>query len=757
LRIMVHDYAGHPFQVDLSRELARRGHIVWHVYFAGDKGPKGRMERQPGDPDAFEIIGVDIGRDYSKADFISRRANDIRYARALTSRIAFLRPEIVLSGNTPLDAQGAIIAATHRVDGIFVNWVQDFYSLAIQRLLARRWLGLGDLVGAYYRRMGERQLASSDAVVLIAEEFRPALTGFADRADRVAVIANWGALADLPMRPKGNPWSVVHGLARRFVFLYSGTLGLKHNPQALVDLADAFADRPDVAVVVAAGGLGRDRLDAILAERPRANLMTLPVQPFADFADVLGAADVFVALLEEDAGSFSAPSKVLSYLCAGRPILLAAPLDNVASRTVNDAGAGLAVPPGEVAELIRAAERLYESQAERQAMAAAGRAHAEANFDIQGIADRFEAVFRQVTARRAPQSPIQAFVHLPPPLHGVSVVSAAVVDWMAQSQRVEVVDLSFDELRLTPSRLIAYLGPMAAVIKRLGSPRLRRSQWCYLALSGGPRQAFDLLVIAVAKARGLRVSVHHHSMAYLAGRSTLVAVICCLLSGQDACIFLGERHREGFIQRYRLRAHAFAISNAAFVPIERRAARSCAPAEIRLGFLANLEATKGLDRFLAAARVLSDGGHVVRTVIAGPFRDEACQALVAQAMVEGLALYLGPVGGPAKQAFFDGIDIFVFPSRYRNETEPMVVLEAMAQGVPVIASAVGCIPDMLPPGFAIPLGGDSDADAAALATAIGEVMVDYQAASRAMLDAFARRREASANEQIELAALLASG
>ena len=40
MKILIHDFAGHPFQMTLSRELANRGHDITHAYFAGDTGPK---------------------------------------------------------------------------------------------------------------------------------------------------------------------------------------------------------------------------------------------------------------------------------------------------------------------------------------------------------------------------------------------------------------------------------------------------------------------------------------------------------------------------------------------------------------------------------------------------------------------------------------------------------------------------------------------------------------------------------------------
>ena len=44
LRVLVHDFAGHPFQIDLSRALARRGHTVQHVYCGSYASGKGRFD-----------------------------------------------------------------------------------------------------------------------------------------------------------------------------------------------------------------------------------------------------------------------------------------------------------------------------------------------------------------------------------------------------------------------------------------------------------------------------------------------------------------------------------------------------------------------------------------------------------------------------------------------------------------------------------------------------------------------------------------
>ncbi len=393
--ILVHDFAGHPFQFGLSRELARRGHRVHHLYFAEDRGPKGRTDRRPDDPATLSIAGVSLGVEYRKDAFLRRRFQDAAYGRRVAAEIARRAPDLVVSGNTPPDAQKIIQRACRRRGIPFVFWLQDSFGLGVRRVLGGRLLGLGSLIAAHYEALENRMLRASDAVVLITEDFRAVTDAAGVRPERVHVIPNWAAIEEIPVRPRDNSWAREHDLAGRFVCLYSGTLGLKHDPRLLVRLARALRkDDPHARVVVASEGGGADWLRREKAAHGLDNLVLLPFQPMTRFADMLGAADVLVALIEPAAATFSVPSKVLSYLCAARPLLLAIPPDNLAARIVARAGAGLLVEPGDADAFVAAARRLRADPALRRRLGERARAHAEAHFDIARVADRFEAAFR---------------------------------------------------------------------------------------------------------------------------------------------------------------------------------------------------------------------------------------------------------------------------------------------------------------------------------------------------------------------------
>ena len=176
---------------------------------------------------------------------------------------------------------------------------------------------------------------------------------------------------------------------------------MKHNPELLVQIAAHYRGTPDVRVVVISAGKGMDYLHSRKQELQLDGLVLLPFQPFEALPDVLATADVLVAVLEPEAGVFSVPSKVLSYLCSGRAIMLGVPPENLAARIVLENHAGRVVAPQLESEFVAAAAALMDDRDACAAMGVHARAYAESTFDIQRIAERFETVFQKAikTAR----------------------------------------------------------------------------------------------------------------------------------------------------------------------------------------------------------------------------------------------------------------------------------------------------------------------------------------------------------------------
>ena len=393
MRVLVHDYSGHPFQVELSRELARRGHQVVHSYCAAYVSGKGHLTAEPGETLRFETLG---SRPVEKDRFAARLLAELRGGVELARHVRAERPDVALLSNVQIPTLFVFAALMVFGRVPWVLWHQDVYSIAVKSFAGAK-LGRAFRAVAAGFTIAERFSARrAAAVVAIADSFVPVHESWGT-AHKTTVIPNWAPLDEIVPVERKNDWAVEHELDDELTLLYSGTLGLKHNPALLVGLAREVIDagRPVRLVVVNEG----PAVEVLRTEAARLDVPVtlLPFQPYEQLPEVLGSGDLLVVLLEQDAGAFSVPSKTLSYLCAGRPVLGLMPAENLASQLVGEAG-GLVLPPqpGSLAEAGAWAAELLGDAERRRELGRAAHDLAEREFALAGCADRFERILTEV-------------------------------------------------------------------------------------------------------------------------------------------------------------------------------------------------------------------------------------------------------------------------------------------------------------------------------------------------------------------------
>lgn len=392
MKIIVHDYAGHPFQVQLSRKLAGRGHDVLHLYCASTHTPRGDLARRADDPPNFQIRPISLQAMIPKNNFLRRYFLESDYAKKLVAEVRASGTEVILSGNTPSIPQEKLAHWCRAHNVRLVSWVQDVYGLAAYRMLRNKLPVVGALVGKYFIHLDKKAFRNSAAIVVISEDFTDILASWGIDRNRIHAVHNWAPLDSMPERSRENYWSRAQQLGDKLRFVYSGTLSMRHNPALLLELARMLQQKSLGELIVVSEGPGIEWLAQEAARQNITALKRVGFQPFDAMPDVLGSADVLVAILEPDAGVFCVPSKVLTYLCAGRPVLLAVPKENLVSRIVANEKAGLGVDPTDVAGFCAAAQLLGDSPDLRHQAGLAARRYAETHFDIERIADRFEQI-----------------------------------------------------------------------------------------------------------------------------------------------------------------------------------------------------------------------------------------------------------------------------------------------------------------------------------------------------------------------------
>ncbi len=399
MRLFLHDFTAYAYPTQLARELARRGHDVTFAYCPSNPFNPGGVTPRADDPDTLTLLPIPLDKPLEKFNFVTRWRQENAFGRDLAKALERVKPDVVMSSNAPLDVQRRLWSAAERLGIPKVFWLQDVIGIATHRIMRKKLPLIGELIGRYYLWLEALLLRRSERVVMITEDFRPILRTWNVADERMLTVENWAPLDDLPMLPRADSnWAREVDAVKTFNYVYAGTMGMKHNPALILALAERMRDRPDVRILVLSQGKGADWLREKKAERNLPNLQLLPYVPIERMPEVLAAADVLVAVLEPDAGVFSVPSKVLAYLCGGKPVVLAVPPENLIARIIEREGAGRVVGPSDVDGFVREATALADDTDVRVEMGRSARAYAERTFAIEDIADRFEQVFAQTVS-----------------------------------------------------------------------------------------------------------------------------------------------------------------------------------------------------------------------------------------------------------------------------------------------------------------------------------------------------------------------
>ncbi|KQV83880.1 glycosyltransferase family 4 protein [Rhizobium sp. Root1220] len=287
---------------------------------------------------------------------------------------------------------------------------------------------------------------------------------------------------------------------------------------------------------------------------------------------------------------------------------------------------------------------------------------------------------------------IVAIGPLPPPLHGYSLATAGMMALLTEDNTTTVQNMSppvgAGAFRRHATKLLRAIGACA----RLFRQRKHADKACYVGCEGGLGLVYTLQIVVFARLLAYPVYLHHHSFSYIETPRLLMRLVLVLGGNKLAHIFLCDMMRDRFIDTYDRRIRCKTVSNAAYVqpqsenpPVERT--------DLVIGMLSNLSREKGLETFVALARHARDEGHPLKAILAGPVRDPSNLAMINVAVADlgGTLEYRGPLYDDAKSAFYRDIDVFIFPTTYSNEAQPMVLFEAKAAGNSVITHDRGCI------------------------------------------------------------------
>lgn len=250
------------------------------------------------------------------------------------------------------------------------------------------------------RRMERAVYEGVDRIGVISDGFRNNLSAKNIAPQKLALLPNWADAETFDATPAdAGTRSSLGWDPADFVVMHAGSMGAK---QRLENVVGAFRQLEAVdrlRLVFLGGG---NCSDAIRSEARRLDVkrvVFLPTAAQADYINLLRAADL---LLINQAGTVIdalIPSKLLTYLLAGKPVVAAVNAESETAKFIRRAGCGLIAEPDRPGALAAAILRLENDPAARMRLGAAGAAFVRAHCDKTVLLDRFAAVLTRMASR----------------------------------------------------------------------------------------------------------------------------------------------------------------------------------------------------------------------------------------------------------------------------------------------------------------------------------------------------------------------
>ncbi|HEU5079215.1 MAG TPA: WcaI family glycosyltransferase [Opitutaceae bacterium] len=399
-----------PFNTDLCVYLAERGHDVTMIstfpYYPRWKKPDNARGK------LFEksiLKGVKLYRCWhyvpAKPSTLKRLIHEMSFVTTSTLRALFLpAADVYIMISPPLFLGLGLFVVSRLKRRPFLVHVQDLQPDAA--------LGLGMIKpGLSVRALYALEKWNYTLAARVSGISQGMLQAFAKKkvpAEKIVMYPNW--IPDEVPAARGGDASfrAANGIQPTTPLIaYSGNVGVKQGLEAVVhaaalakELGKKSGDAgPAIHWAICGEGAAKPALEKVAQEKGLVSVKLYPLQPDDLYHAMLREADISLITQQRGTGQFFFPSKLLSILQYGRPVLAVADDTSELSRAVAEGKFGLVVEPGDSAALLNAAQTMLNAdQAQRDQWAVNGRKWVD-QFRRTRVLGEFEDVLRDVAAR----------------------------------------------------------------------------------------------------------------------------------------------------------------------------------------------------------------------------------------------------------------------------------------------------------------------------------------------------------------------
>lgn len=372
----------------IAEALVSSGHEV-SVVTSYPNRPSGRLF--PGYSRKFSAneasaTGVEIIRCFStlspESRMFSRLLENLTFGLTSAWQVLTMpKPDVIYANTWPIIATGILfmVARLRRVP--LVMSVQDIYP---ETLVSQNRINDNSFLYRLMRWIDGVIVRNCAHVIVISERFYEI---FHEQrqvpVERLSLIPNWIDIDQIDIGTSGRRYRRRLGITEQdFLVVYGGNIGVAAGVEGVIEAIGQVDHNRNIRLVVAGTGSQLEACKNIANRLPSQRVFFHSPWAIDETSEVLRAADLLILPTQGEQSLASVPSKLLSYMLAGRPILATALPDSDLADLIGRSRCGWVIKPGNPGLLAAQIEIIMRlDPAERERCGANGRSYVQQHFE----------------------------------------------------------------------------------------------------------------------------------------------------------------------------------------------------------------------------------------------------------------------------------------------------------------------------------------------------------------------------------------
>lgn len=336
---------------------------------------------------------------FDKQNKISRGIHILEYYHLVKKAIKQIgKQDIIFSISQPPILGGKLGLYAKRVHKAkFIYNIQDFNPEQIEAVgYSRNSLLIGLL-----RALDISTCRKADKIVIVGGDMRETLKRRNICVDdKVLLINNWideKEIYPLSGHVKIDEFKRRYGLLGKFIFMYSGNIGLYYDLENIIEVIGRFNGRDDVIFAFIGDGAKKQFMERYVKDNNINNVVFIPYQSKDDIVFSLNAADVHLVTNLKGIKGVSVPSKIYGVMAVGKYVLGILEKGSEAAELIKKSGCGQVVEPGDYEGIYRAMENILNSDRDKvKDIGLKGRFYLESNLKKDIAIDSYRKLFTSI-------------------------------------------------------------------------------------------------------------------------------------------------------------------------------------------------------------------------------------------------------------------------------------------------------------------------------------------------------------------------